>query len=190
MSFSPDGTVMSAIGPATDRSFDIYLLRSADFCRSDQNIEPELFLGEPFNEGFGQISPDGRWMLYASDHTGRYDIYVTPYPKKGPVYQVTRHGGREPRWNPAGHEILYLDGSSMYSVEVLRGEEFRTGEAKLLFEGPFPDALGLGFDITRDGQWFLMLENAATFQPTTILTVVTRFSDELRRRIPRGGRAE
>jgi serine/threonine-protein kinase len=190
MSFSPDGTVMSAIGPATDRSFDIYLLRSADFCRSDQNIEPELFLGEPFNEGFGQISPDGRWMLYASDHTGRYDIYVTPYPKRGPVYQVTRRGGREPRWNPAGHEILYLDGSSMYSVEVLRGEEFRTGEAKLLFEGPFPDALGLGFDITRDGQWFLMLENAATFQPTTILTVVTGFSDELRRRIPRGSGAK
>ncbi len=186
MSFSPDGSVMVVFGPGGQTSFDQYLMRFNAGESSTGKIEPELFQGSPFGEGFGQISRDGRWMLYASDESGKYEICVTTYPKPGAVYRVSRNGGLEPRWNPAGPEIVYLAGSQMYAVDVSFDPEFRAGEPRLLFEGAFPNVPGLGYDITPDGREFLMLENKDFLKPSTTLTVVTNFFDELRRRVRPG----
>ena len=89
-------------------------------------------------------------------------------------------------WNPRASEIVYLDENKMYAVDVTLGPEFRSGKPHLLFEGPFPDVPGLGFDITPDGQQFLMLENREFLKTTSTLTVVTDFFQELRRRVPAG----
>ncbi len=124
-------------------------------------------------------------MLYASEEAGDFDIYVTSYPKPGRVHKISKNGGREPRWNPAAPEIVYLHGNRMYAVHVTLSPEFHAGEPQLLFEGPFPDVPGLGFEITPDGKQFLMLENKDFFKPTATLTVVTDFLDELHRRFHR-----
>jgi serine/threonine protein kinase/Tol biopolymer transport system component len=185
MSFSPDSSVLTAFGPSPNRSYDIWLM-PMDRTGRPVAREPELFLGGPFAECFGQISPDGHWMLYNSDHSGRYEIYVTSYPKPGAPHQVSRNGGREPLWNPKAPEIVYLDGNRTYAVDVTLGPEFRAGEPRLLFEGPYPDMPGLGYDISSDGKQFLMLESKDFSKTSTTLTVITGFFDELRRRVPSG----
>jgi hypothetical protein len=183
MSFSPDGSVMTLFGASPNKSFDLYLMRVEGIDRPVAK-DLELFLGTPYAEAFGQISPNGRWMLYASDQSGRWEIYVTSYPKPGATYQISRSGGHKPLWNPNAPEILYRFGTKVYAVDVSFGSEFRAGEPRLLFEGPYPNVPGFDFDITPDGQQFLMLENKDFLTPSTTLTVITNFFDELRRRVP------
>lgn len=185
MSFSPDGSILAVFGPSAGTSFDIYLV-PVDSNGRPHPEQRSVFLGNPFGECFGQVSPDGRWMLYGSDESGRYEVYVTSYPKPGAIHRVTRDGGREPVWNPSAPEILYLQGRQMYSVKVTLSPDFRSDPPQLLFEGPFPDVPGLGYDITNDGQHFLMLENKDLLEPVHTLNVVTNFFDELRRRVPPG----
>jgi len=185
MSFSADGSVLAVFGPSPNSSYDIWLMRLAGIARNVPT-EPELFLGDSFAECFGQVSPDGHWMLYASDRSGRYEIYVTTYPKPGAIHQISANGGREPLWNPSAAEILYVEGMRMYAVDVTLGPVFRAGEPRLLFEGPYPDVPGLGYDIAPDGRRFLMLANEDILKPSATLTVVTNFFDELRRRVPSG----
>jgi eukaryotic-like serine/threonine-protein kinase len=183
MSFSPDGSVLSAFGPSEGSGHDIWLMRLGGGKRPLPG-RPELFLGNPFSECHGQISPDGHWMVYSSNQSGSSEIYVTSYPKPGRVQQISNGGGRKPIWNPAAPEIVYLKGRQVYAADVSLGPDFRAGEPRLLFEGPFPDVEGFGFDITADGQRFLMLENRDFLEPAVNLTVITNFFDELRRRAP------
>jgi serine/threonine-protein kinase len=183
MSFSPDGSVMALFGPSPNRNFDIFLMRVEGIDRPEAKAF-ELFLGTPYGEAFGQISPNGRWMLYASDQSGRWETYVTSYPKPGATYQISWNGGHKPLWNPSAPEILYRDGTRVYAVDVTFGSEFRAGEPRLLFEGAYAPVPGFDFDITPDGQQFLMLENKDLLKPTTNLIVITNFFDELRRRVP------
>lgn len=185
MSFSPDGSVMTAFGPSADTSFDIYLL-PVDAAGRPHPEQRRVLMGNPFGEAFGQISPDGHWMLYSSDESGRHEVYVTSYPDPGAIHRITRDGGREPVWNPSAPEILYLQGRQMYSVKVTLSPDFRSDPPQLLFEGPFPDVPGLGYDITNDGQRFLMLETKDLLEPARTINVVTNFFDELRRRVPPG----
>lgn len=185
MSFSPDGSVLAVFGPSSGTSFDIYLI-PLDATGRPHPEQRRIFLRNPFGEGFGQISSDGRWMLYSSDESGRYEVYVTSYPKPGAIHRVTMNGGREPVWNPGAPEILYLLGRQMYSVKVTLSPDFRSDAPQLLFEGPFPDVPGLGFDITNDGQRFLMLQNKDLLEPVRTINVITNFFDELRRRVPPG----
>lgn len=185
MSFVPDGSVLVAFGLSKDTSIDTYLVPLDPTGRPVPD-KMRLFSGRLFAEAFGQISPDGHWLLYSSDESGSYGIYVTPYPKGGVVHQVSKDGGAEPIWNPIAPEILYLRQSRVYSVAVSLGPEFHADPPRFLFEGPFPDVPGFSFDITNDGRRFLMLENPRLFEPTRTLTVVTNVFDELRRRAPSG----
>jgi len=185
-SFSPDGSVLSAFGASSKTSYDLFLMNAKGIDRSPTKAEPELFLGTPFGEVFGQISEDGHWMLYSSDQSGRYEVYVTSYPKAGAVHQISRNGGSKPSWVPNAREIVFLNGPKMYAVGVTLGTEFRAGEPRLLLEGSFPDVPGLHYAITPDGQQFLRLENKEFFKPSTTLTVITNFFDELKRRVPAG----
>ena len=177
---------MTVFGPSKNTSFDIFSLRT-EKAGPPSTDGPELLLGNSYGEYFGQISPDGRWMLYASDQSGRNEIYVTSYPKPGAVWQISRGGGHKPLWSPNSTEIVYRSGTQLYAVAVTLVPVFRAGEPRLLFEGPYPNTPGFDFDISPDGRRFLMLENNDFLRPSTTLTVITNFFDELRRRVPTGG---
>jgi len=186
MRFSPDGAVLSAFRRGRGSSFDLYLLpvRASGGSLTAAG-KPELFLGERFGECFGQISPDGRWMLFSSDQGGNYEIWATTYPTAGPRYRVSE--GREAMWNPAvPGEVVVVDGRAVYAVDVTRGPA-HPGNREFLFDGPYPDTTGFGYDMTPDGR-FLMLQNEDILKPTATLTVVTNFFEELRRRVPPRGR--
>jgi hypothetical protein len=84
---------------------------------------------------------------------------------------------------PGRNEIVYKDGKRMYVVPVRFSPTFeKKGDAQLLFEGAYPNIPGFDYAISSDGEKFLMLENRAFFKPTTTLTVITNFFDELNRR--------
>ena len=171
---------MTMFGRSPNTSYDIWLM-SVDSGRPVSNTL-RLFRGTSFGESLGQISPDGHWMLFTSDLSGRYEIYVTSYPQPGPIHQVSRSGGTDPLWNPSAPEIAYMDGRGIYTVDVVLAPEFHADEPRLLFEGLFADIPGLGYDIAPDGQHFLMLQSKDLLTPVTTLTVITNIIGELRDR--------
>lgn len=135
------------------------------------------------------LSPDNRWVAYASDVTGRFEIYVQPFPDLGATIRVTRNGGMEPIWAPSGDRLYYRSphGRRVFAVGVIGGEALRFGAEELLFEGSFPEGLRWGrkWDIHPDGDRFLMLEIRAGNHPEGI-RVISNWFAELERLVPTG----
>ena len=110
---------------------------------SDRKAQP--FLRTPFNESAPRFSPDGRWLAYISDESGRYEIYVQPYPGPGGKWQISTEGGTEPVWNPNGRELFYRSGDKMMAVDIATQPRFAAGKPgcssrdrtyRLKFESP------------------------------------------------------
>jgi eukaryotic-like serine/threonine-protein kinase len=126
---------------------------------------PAPFANTEFSESAGQFSPDTHWIAYASDESGRSEIYVQPFPVPaggGSKTSVSREGGNQPRWRRDGKELFYLsfDGKLM-AVDVTEGREFKVGTPKPLFRAPATSIQsrtamnGWAWDVTSDGQRFL-----------------------------------
>ncbi|MHB1047706.1 MAG: protein kinase domain-containing protein [Thermoanaerobaculia bacterium] len=166
MSFSPDGTSMTC----EDRSRLAY----ADLVLRPSNGrgETKVLVRTPQDDAYGQISPDGRWLLWASDDSGRYEVYVAPFPGGGSRVQVSREGGTQPRWNPAGGEILLKTPDN-----VLTAVRIETGSGTISVGTPTPlfpivEFTGWTYDVTADGTRFLVREPLAEgdASPITLLT--------------------
>jgi len=113
-----------------------------------------------------QVSPDTHWIAYASDESGRSEIYVQPFPVPaggGSKTSVSRDGGNQPRWRRDGKELFYLsfDGKLM-AVDVTEGRVLKVGTPKSLFQAPATSIQnrtsmnGWAWDVTSDGQRFLL----------------------------------
>jgi hypothetical protein len=152
--------------------------------------KPQPFLGTPFNEGGAQFSPDGRWLAYVSDESGRPEIYVQPYPGPGGKWQVSPEGGTEPAWNRNGRELFYRSGNKMMAVESTLQPSFAAGKPRVLFEGEYRSTaypqLGTDYDVSADGQRFLMVKETERAQSTAQINVVLNWFEELKRRVPAG----
>jgi serine/threonine protein kinase/Tol biopolymer transport system component len=133
------------------------------------------------------LSPDERWLAYASDASGRLEIYVKPYPKLDGTIRVSPHGGTEPIWSPKGDRLYYRseDGRHVFAVDVLSKNPLRFGTEKLLFEGRFAPAIRWGrkWDIHPDGDRFLMLQLESS-DAVEGIRVVTNWFTELERLVP------
>jgi serine/threonine-protein kinase len=137
------------------------------------------------NNQFGPTpSADGRYVAYASDETGRFEIFATPYPGPGDRQQLTTDGGREPIWSRKGDEIFYRQGDRMMSIPVTTGSRVVHGPHRVLFEGRYvAGAAGLpAYDVTADGR-FLMLREEREGAPLELRTVLDWFT-ELNRNVP------
>jgi serine/threonine protein kinase len=120
----------------------------------------------------GTFAPDGHWMAYASNESGRSEIYVEPVPGPGGRWQISNDGGEQPRWARTGHEIFYRNGTKMMSVPVEVQPTFRAGKPAELFDRRF-DRGGTagGYDVSPDGQTFVMTRSEHA-NPTEIRVVV------------------
>jgi Tol biopolymer transport system component len=108
----------------------------------------------------GQWSPDGRWIAYASNESGRQEIFVQSYPPTGGKFQISTTGGAEPVWRRDGNELFFLSGTKLAAVEInATGSSFDAGVARDLFD--VPTIVGSvrrnRFVATGDGQRFLVV---------------------------------
>ncbi len=123
--------------------------------------EPSRFLTSKGSESNGQISPDGKWVTYASDESGSWEIYVTSFPGAAGKWQVSRGGGTEPRWRGDGKEIFYIASSGMLMAVPVNGESvFATGTPTPLFQiygrAPISSTDVFTYDVAKDGKRFLV----------------------------------
>ncbi|GAC1434451.1 MAG: hypothetical protein NVSMB58_20630 [Terriglobales bacterium] len=120
----------------------------------------------------GALSPDGRWMAYASNESGRSEVYVEPVPGPGGRWQISVEGGEQPRWLRNGREIVYRNGTKMMSVPVETRPAFRSGKAIELFDRRFDRGGAVnGYDVTADGLTFVMTRSEHA-SPTEIRVVI------------------
>ncbi|MGB8524799.1 MAG: protein kinase [Candidatus Acidiferrales bacterium] len=119
------------------------------------------FLTTTTSETNGQISPDGKWVAYASNESGDWEIYVTTFPTAAGKWQVSRGGGTEPRWRGDGKEIFYIGaGSTFTAVPVSSEGTFAAGNPTQLFRSQLRAQVSstdqFSYDVTKDGQRFLV----------------------------------
>ena len=137
---------------------------------------PTPFLSGPGSQTNGMISPDGRWVAYASDESGNWEIYVTTFPGAAGKWQVSRGGGTEPRWRGDGKEIFYLGPTGMLTTVPVNAEStFSSGTPTPLFQfhgrAPISSTDVFSYDVTRDGKRFLVNRyvKPERIRPLTIL---------------------
>jgi Tol biopolymer transport system component len=140
-----------------------------DFAPTDLHLEmwpitggsPTRFLSSKSNQSNGQISRDGKWLAYASDESGIWEIYVTSFPAAAGKWQVSRGGGTEPRWRGDGKEIFYIGPTGMLMAVPVSGENgFSTGTPAPLFQiggrAPISSTDIFTYDVAKDGKRFLV----------------------------------
>ncbi len=180
-SWSPDNQTLAFTENGTDTGSDVWLLPD------EGKGEPRPFLRTEFEESWGMISPDGQWIAYVSNETGQNEIYVQAFPESGGKLQISVGGGAEAVWRRDGRELLYRNGDKMMAVAIEREPKFSAGLPRLLFEGRFvgtgPVHAQRNYDISPDGQRFLMIKREEDLMPTE-LTVVFNWFEELKRLVP------
>ncbi len=146
---------------------------------ADRNVT--TLMSTPFAESTPQFSPDGKWLAYASNESGRTEIYVRTVSAPGPKWPVSTSGGSRPRWGRDGREIFFIapDGTLM-AVDVETGSELRASVPRPLFHAEFRMVdFGYPYDVSPDGNRFLVNELVEEEHPATI-TVVQNWSARLR----------
>ena len=143
-------------------------------------LKPFPFLKTPFEERNGQFSADGKWIAYQSNESGRFEIYVQPFPGPGRKFQISTNGGAQPRWNKDSNEIFYvsLDSKMMAAPVKLSadGQSLETGTPAVLFPvriagGPTPGINKQQYAVSSDGQRFLvnLAADEAVASPITLI---------------------
>ncbi len=176
---SPDGRwliVRTAPGGAWPRD-----ILAVDLS-SDRTLRP-LAAG-PFSEQMPRLSPDGRWLAYMADESGRMEIYVRPFPDEGARVQVSTDGGAEPLWDRSGRTLYFRSPRGITATAVTTGAAFTLGERRLVLPGNDPpDATHPSYDVMPDGRRFLVLR---TTNGEDKAIVVFNWAREFRGRLARG----
>ena len=175
-SWSPDGRTLVfsrrvRTGPAAAETLDTMLMR----LDADRAVTP--LLATEFTESNPSVSPDGRWIAYRSDESGRNEVYAQRFPDLGGRVQISTAGGTSPLWSSDGAELFYREGQAMMTVAVDgSGAALRAGQPERLFEGRYLDDQTRNYDVAPDGR-FLMIKQADTL---TQIHVVVDWLEDLR----------
>jgi Tol biopolymer transport system component len=180
LAISPDGRTLAFVPVISETGQDIWLLDTAV-----ANLKPRVWLQSPFREGAPVFSPDGRWMAYVSDASGRPEIYLRPVEGSGETLMVSSGGGSEPVWPAHSRELFYRRGSAMMAVEIVTGPTISVGKPRQLFEGRFEQSTAFwpSYDADRGGQRFLMIEGDRRAGVPPEIRVVVNWQEELKRRM-------
>jgi Tol biopolymer transport system component len=150
---------------------------------------PGQFLSSPYEESGPALSPDGRWLAYASDEQGTFQVFVRPFPdvESGKVQISSSRGGIKPVWSKDGRELFFVDmDRRMMAARIETEPAFRVTEVQELF--PIPDDLWVHewadfYDVTADGQRFLMARQVESVQASGALVLMNNFFTELREKV-------
>jgi eukaryotic-like serine/threonine-protein kinase len=183
VSFSPDGKYLTFDQKDPQTNDDAWVLPIGNAS------DARAIAKSARDEGSAKFSPDGRWIAYSSMEFGRPQIFVQPFPGLGPKLQISNDGGGDPVWRRSGGELYYRTGNKMMAVSVTTSPEFRASAPRLLWEGDYskgsgascgmPGASSSNYDVTPDGQHFLMVRDDDRVSAKQIV-VVLNWAEELR----------
>ena len=190
VSWSPEGRYVIYEEADSKTGNDLWILPMS----SDK--KPSEYLRTPFNERQARFSPDGRWVAYSSNESGRAEVYVQSFPQPGSKWQISTDGGSQPRWRADGKELFYLSPTAddqFIAVDILTKPSdtvFKAGVPKKLFVSNVITGAAPGgapnqrnsYDVTKDGQRFL-LNAIGDVAPTgrSSITVVLNWAAGLKR---------
>ena len=172
-----DGKLLSYSQTGDTTKDDLWLLPF------DGDRKPKLFKQTPFSEADGQISPDGRWMVYSSDASGQFEIYIEPMPAGGAQRQISVGGGLSPAWRKDGRELYFVSGNKLMAVDVKPGADLTFGMPHELFivSNLNTSFRRLGVYPSADGSQFLTLLPTGETPAATPITVVTNWQAGLKK---------
>jgi serine/threonine-protein kinase len=193
-SWSPDGRTLlftQRLGSAASVNRDIWTLTLGD---STSPARP--FLMSDADESSAELSPNGRYLAYESNQSGRSEVYVQPFPGPGRRELVSTDGGGQPVWARNGRELFYRASGPgpmmrMMAVDVTLGNVFTAGRARVLWQAMrarYPGGTGgRTYDVSPDGRRFLMIQqrDSAPQPPVTHVVLVQNWLEELKRLVPR-----
>jgi Tol biopolymer transport system component len=185
-SWSPDGRTLAFTQMDDPQSgSDIYVLPFD----GDRKARP--LVRTKFSEGSPKFSPNGAWIAYSSNESGQPEVYVMAYPGPGPHVPISTNGGTDPLWRHDGRELYYRAGDQMMAVNVVSSDRSLTAsKPKVLWRGHYLAGAGsscgmagptsANYDVTPDGERFLMMEDASPNAECELLRVVSNWSLELK----------
>ena len=184
-SWSPDGKRIAYMRLSLDP--DIFIIAA------EGGQSPEPFLAnEGTEEANPMFSPDGRWIAYDSNESGRGEVYVRAYPGPGGKWQISNGGGQDPLWSPDGKALYYLNLAptrEVYRVPVETQPTFRAGRPEKIYEGEMvrPSAWVSNWDVSPDGRKFVFVRVSEDQPRPKTVRVVLNWFEQLRRLAPRAG---
>jgi hypothetical protein len=149
--------------------------------------EPFLLLRTKANEVLPRISPDGRFVAYQSDASGRWEVHVQPFPRGEGRWQVSVGGGQHPVWSPPGSELFFVSGNDLMAVDVVVQPVFRVGTPRRLFGGEtvgtnlsLPAVMERHYDVAPDGRRFVVVRGVGRGTSDIVLAegALARAGDE------------
>jgi serine/threonine-protein kinase len=182
-SWSPDGSVLAFTQMDNPQSgSDVYVLPM------DGERKPIEVVRTKFSEGSPKFSPDGKWLAYSSNESGAPEVYAMAYPRPGPTIQVSTRGGTDPLWRRDGRELYFRSGDRMMAV-TFDGGSRTVSRPRVLWTGDYLAGAGsscgmtgptaANYDVTPDGERFLMIEDTAPAAECALLRIVLNWSPTL-----------
>jgi serine/threonine-protein kinase len=176
-SFTPDGRRLLFT------EFRSYRDQGIGIVPMDGSAPARLILDDAFAELRPQVSPDGRWLAYQSNESGRLEVFVRPFPNVGARrWQISRDGGTSPMWNPAGHELFYEAGGVLHRVAIAANGSFGLAERVMPLPGS-ADALGPVYSVSPDARRFLVMKPGERQPSGLYLMLVANWVEEIRQRL-------
>ena len=181
-SVSPDGRQLAFTEFSRETGADIWILPL------EGDHRPQPFLQTASNESEARFSPDGRWIAYISNESGRNEVYVQAYPGHAGKLQISSDGGEEPVWSHDGRELFYRNTTKMMAAEIVTGPALKASKPRLLFDGRYENlSWEPNYDVSADAQKFLMLKSLDNTPPNQI-NIVLNWYEELKRRAGSGAK--
>ena len=173
--WSRDGSAFIYTEEHPETVLDLWVYTTAD------PDTPRRFLHSPDNEWFPSFSPNGRWVVYSSDESDQWEVYVISYPDARAKHKVSTDGGSSPRWTADGSRIFYQWNDQVMVAEVSDSAAFSTSPPKRFVRGVDAGAvIGGTWDVAGDASYVVALEQRRAPR----LNLVLGWFDELRERVP------
>jgi Tol biopolymer transport system component len=188
-SFAPDGKRLAFHEQDSKTAYDLWVVPLESDSAGLRAGKPEVFLQTPADERYPSFSHDGRWMAYASDESGTFQVYVRAFPDKGGKWQISNSGGSYPMWSRTGHELLFeaLDNHIMVASYAVKDDSFVADKPRVRLEKQIGGVVngGKNVDLAPDGKRIIALmpvETAEAQKAQNHVIFLENFFDEVRRR--------